>query len=253
MMASYNNNSGGYMDYSFDNSINNTNTGYAKKPLGEQTMRPLTVKQIRTAVSPQEGTIKVDNSNVTQITFVGVIRNIQELTTNYVYTVEDGTGAIDVRKWVEQSETPEEADARRTLLVDTYVRVNGRLNSYNNRISVVAHSMRPIVDFNEITYHFLDAIQTHFLFVKPGSSVHAPRNDAMQIDGPSSVNNIRDRVSQAIKDYDNSPEGANIEKIFQKFQGMHTKSEIEDAIEFLMEDGQCYSTIDPNHLKSCLS
>lgn len=50
------------------------------------------------------------------MTFVGVIRNIQELATNYVYTIEDGTGAIDVRKWVEQNETPEEADARRELL-----------------------------------------------------------------------------------------------------------------------------------------
>ncbi|KAI8645892.1 hypothetical protein BD408DRAFT_411222 [Parasitella parasitica] len=253
MMASYNNHSGGYIDNSFDNSNSNASTGYAKKPLGEQTMRPLTVKQIRTAASPQEGTIKVDNSNVTQITFVGVIRNIQELTTNYVYTIEDGTGAIDVRKWIEPSETPEEADARRTLLVDTYVRVNGRLNSYNNRISVVAHSMRPVTDFNEINYHFLDAIQTHFLFVKPGSSAHFRRNDAMQIDGSNDSNSISDLVSQAIKEYDNSPEGASIEKIIQKFQGLHTESEIRDTIEFLMDDGQCYSTIDPDHLKSCLS
>jgi replication factor A2 len=38
------------------------------------------------------------------------------LTTNYVYTIEDGTGAVEVRKWVEQNETPEEAEARRGLL-----------------------------------------------------------------------------------------------------------------------------------------
>lgn len=57
--------------------------------------------------------------------------------------------------------------------MDTYVRVNGRLNSFSNRISVVAHSMRPVEDFNEISFHFLDAIQTHFLFVKPGSTAHS--------------------------------------------------------------------------------
>lgn len=51
-----------------------------------------------------------------QVTFVGIIRNISEQATNYVYTVEDGTGAIEARKWVEQNESPEEADSRRALL-----------------------------------------------------------------------------------------------------------------------------------------
>lgn len=37
------------------------------------------------------------------------------MATNYVYTIEDGTGAIEVRKWVEQNETAEEAEARRML------------------------------------------------------------------------------------------------------------------------------------------
>jgi replication factor A2 len=60
--------------------------------------------------------------------------------------------------------------------VDTYVRVNGRLNSFSNRISVVAHSMRPVEDFNEISFHFLEAIETHFLFVKPGSTIHSSSN-----------------------------------------------------------------------------
>lgn len=51
-----------------------------------------------------------------QVTFVGIIRNVMEQATNYIYTVEDGTGAIEARKWVEQNESPEEADARRDLV-----------------------------------------------------------------------------------------------------------------------------------------
>lgn len=38
------------------------------------------------------------------------------MATNFVYTIEDGTGAIDVRKWVEQNESVEDADSRRGLL-----------------------------------------------------------------------------------------------------------------------------------------
>ncbi|KAL7318710.1 Replication factor A protein 2 [Mucor circinelloides] len=244
------NNSGGYMDNSYDSSNTNAGSGYTKKPLGEQTMRPLTIKQIKGATSPQEGTFKVDNSNITQITFIGVIRNIQELATNYVYTVEDGTGAIDVRKWVEQNETPDDADARRGLLVDTYVRVNGRLNSFSNRISIVAHSMRPITNFNEITFHYLDAINTHLMFSKPGSSLlGATNNDHMQIDATTS---LIEKVSQAIKSYDDSAEGASIKSLVERFGGLHTESEIRDSVEFLLNDGQCYATTDSDHWKSCL-
>ncbi|KAK4515519.1 uncharacterized protein ATC70_010469 [Mucor velutinosus] len=249
---SFNNNSGGYMDNSYDNSSNNTSgTGYTKKPLGEQTMRPVTIKQIKGATSPQESTFKIDNSNVTQITFIGVIRSIQELATNYVYTIEDGTGAADVRKWSENpNESPDDADARRGLLVDTYVRVYGRLNSFSNRISVVAHKMRPITDFNEITFHFLDAINTHLLFVKPGSSQY--KTERMQIDGLAAPTSLNDKVSQAIKEFDSSEEGASIDQLVQKFRGMHTESEIRDSIDYLLTDGQCYATIDSEHLKSCL-
>jgi replication factor A2 len=35
---------------------------------------------------------------------------------NMVYTIEDGTGSTDVRKWIEQNETEEEAEDRRALV-----------------------------------------------------------------------------------------------------------------------------------------
>lgn len=34
----------------------------------------------------------------------------------------------------------------------------------------MAHKMRPITDFNEISYHFLEAIRTHLTFTRPSKS-----------------------------------------------------------------------------------
>ncbi|KAI8091146.1 uncharacterized protein B0P05DRAFT_529009 [Gilbertella persicaria] len=240
----YSSNSGGYMESSFDGS--NTTSGYAKKPMGEQTLRPLTVKQIKSAESPQETVFRIDNADVTQISFIGVIRNIQELATNYVYTIEDGTGAVDVRKWIEQNETPEEADARRELMVDTYVHVNGRLNSFSNRTTVVAHAIRPITDYNEITFHFLDAIRAHLIFSKPSKS------DPMSIDHPTKTEDIQSRVNSAIKSFEDSPDGATVDQICFKLKGLHTESEVRNTLELLLQDGQCYTTVDDDHYKSCL-
>jgi hypothetical protein len=42
-----------------------------------------------------------------------------------------------------------------------YVRVVGHYRSFNDKKSVVAYRIVPIVDFNEITYHFLECIHVH--------------------------------------------------------------------------------------------
>ncbi|KAG2205498.1 hypothetical protein INT47_005872 [Mucor saturninus] len=232
----------GYMNTSFDGS-NKTSSGFTRKPMGEQTLRPLTVKQIKGCSIPQDDLYRIDEADVTQVTIVGVIRSVQELATNYIYMVEDGTGAIEVKKWVEQSETPEESEARRLLLPDTYVRVNGRLNSFSGRISVSGHFIRPITDFNEVTYHFLDTIYIHLTFVKPNGGT------AMEIDSaPKSVNAA---VSDFIQKYDPDSQGCTAEQIIYKFKDVYNEQEIRNAIEYLENEGQCYTTDNNEHIKSC--
>lgn len=84
--------------------------------------------------------------------------------------IEDGTGALEVKRWIDQAETAENAAERRELQTDMYVRVFGRPNQFNGKISVVSYRIVPITDFNEISYHFLDAIRTHLRLTK-GSPV----------------------------------------------------------------------------------
>ncbi|KAI9487155.1 MAG: hypothetical protein EXX96DRAFT_552026 [Benjaminiella poitrasii] len=238
-------NSGGFMNNSYGESSNNEGA-FARKPMGEQTMRPVTIKQIKTCTMPQDGTFRIDNGDATQVTIVGVIRNIQQLATNLIYTIEDGTGATEVRKWVEQQESPEESDARRELTLDTYVRVTGKLNSFGGRLSLVAYTMRPITDFNEVTYHLLDAIHTHLVFTKTGS------DNTMNVDPVMKPLTIQDHVNDAIKMFDNNPDGATIEQICNKLKGLYSETEIRETIDVLQTEGQCYNTIDDDHIKSCL-
>lgn len=41
--------------------------------MGEQTMRPLTVKQLKNASIPQENTFKIDGVDVTQVTHLIIL------------------------------------------------------------------------------------------------------------------------------------------------------------------------------------
>ena len=50
---------------------------------------------------------------------------------------------------------------------NTYVRVIGHLKSFReNSRSLIAYSLNPVVDFNEITYHMIDIIHSHLALSK---------------------------------------------------------------------------------------
>ncbi|KAG1474183.1 hypothetical protein G6F56_000502 [Rhizopus delemar] len=134
----------------------------------EQTLRPVTIKQMKDANVAKSGSAcEIDKADCDQVTFVGIICGIQEYAGFVDYLIEDGTSAISITKWIEIIETEEEANTRRLLAPEIYVQVCGRMRSFNEHIRVTAFNIRPIVDFNEITHHFLDAINTHLMFSKP--------------------------------------------------------------------------------------
>jgi replication factor A2 len=120
---------------------------------------------------------------------VGQVRSVNPQTTNVTYRVDDGTGVIDVKKWVdaEKADDPDHADPR--FAPDTYVRVWGRLTSFNGRKHVGAHCIRAVTDFNEVNYHMLEATYVHLCLTKggppsqqQGGGGNAAGGDAMFVD-----------------------------------------------------------------------
>ncbi|KAI9491173.1 hypothetical protein BDB00DRAFT_510596 [Zychaea mexicana] len=240
----------GNNDSSFNSGGGSTSS---RKPMGEQTLRAVTVKQLANCTITQEGTFKVDNVDLTQVTFVGVIRNVTELSTNISYAVEDGTGKIEVRLWLDQSETAEDAQKRRDLTEDTYVRVFGRLNNFNNKVNVVAFTIRPVKDYNEINYHFVEATLTHVKFTNPAGG--SGNGDAMMVDqgaGASSAlgNALHDKIMDVLKQYHDLDEGANIHQVVHQLSNVSSEDKIREAIEYLINEGLCYTTTNDDHIKS---
>jgi replication factor A2 len=45
-----------------------------------------------------------------KVTFVAVVRQINPQSANIAYTMEDGTGSIDVRQWLDQIQQDSEAE-----------------------------------------------------------------------------------------------------------------------------------------------
>lgn len=147
-----------------------------------KTLRPVTIKQILDASSPYpEAPYQIDSADVANVLFVGQVRNISAQSTNVTYKIDDGTGEIEVKKWVDSAmadtmDTDEgnkgPADGKNEVKLNGHARVFGAIKSFGNKRYIGAHSVRPMVDINELNCHLLEATMVHLFFTRgpPGGA-----------------------------------------------------------------------------------
>lgn len=143
----------------------------------------MTIKQILDAEEAFSGAdFKIDGATVTQITFVGQVRSVNPQPTNITLKIDDGTGQIEVKKWID---VDKQDDSTQNYELDSHVRVWGRLKSFSNKRHVGAHVIRPVEDFNEVNYHLLEASYVHLYFTRGplGQNGAAANGDSMFVDG----------------------------------------------------------------------
>ncbi|KAK4900084.1 Replication factor A protein 2 [Elasticomyces elasticus] len=238
----------------------------AKRSYGKDTLRPVTIKQLLDAHHPHPDAeyFMVDGSEATQVTFVGQVRNISTQTTNVTYKLDDGTGIIEVKVWIDADAFNDEADPSNQKpkpVEQGYARVWGRLKAFNNKRHVGANIIRPIQDFNEIQYHLLEATAVHLHFSRGpveqlqqsngGAQSNGAQNGAygggMQQGGggkqlPANTSMAARKVFQAIKTTEQGNEGLHIQHIATA-AGLDINEVVKGGGE-LMDMGLIFTTVD---------
>ncbi|KAL8974124.1 MAG: hypothetical protein Q9197_001637 [Variospora fuerteventurae] len=238
----------------------------------KDTLRPCTIKQVLDASEPfPNADFKIDDVGVQQLSFVGQIRNISTQATNITYKLDDGTGTVEVKQWVDVEANPalgligRDAKAPSQLKVGEWARVWGRLKALNDRRHVGAHFMRPVTDKMEITFHLLEATYVHLYFTKgpllePGGEKGAAAGAGGmngQMDGGGYGNgdagmradmrtqhvgvNAR-RVYQCLKEMPQSNEGLHVQNIAASIKMPVT--DVMKAGDELLADSLIYTTVD---------
>ncbi|KAI2606898.1 replication protein A, subunit RPA32 [Hypoxylon fragiforme] len=227
----------------------------AARPVNEESLRPVTAKQIIDAEQTftKEGQFRIDGVDVTQVTFVGMVRQISPQTTNITYRIDDGTGIVEAKYWLDSDK---QDDANRPIFQEEqYVRVWGRLRSFGNKEHVGAHVMRPVTDFNEINYHLLEATYVHLFLTRGGAPTagaaaggdgNAAEDDSMFVEHNDAAF-LRTASVKAKKMYNylnqsKSNEGTNMH-IIARDTGMSIQDVMAAASE-LLGHGKIYTTLD---------
>ncbi|KAL8144224.1 hypothetical protein V2J09_017256 [Rumex salicifolius] len=113
---------------------------------------------------PSQATQSTESSSTpARVTIVGMVYDKEERVTDVGFVLDDGTGRLTVHRWVNEA-----TDITETSRIENgkYVRVYGHLKGFQGKREMVAFSVRPIVDFNEITYHFTECMYVHSYNIK---------------------------------------------------------------------------------------
>lgn len=254
---------GGYLDEtstSFD-TPSKSEPGSKRGRGANQSLFPVTIKQILNASqSPPEDNFKIDGQELHQITVVGCILEVRAEATNMSFKLDDGTGTIDVRMWLDADEKNEYMlNKRQAWREHVYVRVVGHIRSFQGKRSILAFRLEPLVDYNELTYHLTEVLYVHLCNLR-GIGIQSNQVEYMQNTGNMEYNNpymnqmqpmtsggmdpLQSAILQIIQK-PTAPEGTDVRFLCQQLG--KPEHEVRNALEYLSNEGHVYSTIDDDH------
>lgn len=229
-----------------------------------QSVRRLTIKQVAEAIGQSPDGLVVDGKEVSNIALVGKVSNVKEDQVLFTMMLDDGTGSIAVKMYINNDGNEDmERDQRGQLKDGIYVRVFGHVHQYNNETSINAFSIRPILDYNEITYHLSQVIFQHLHLTKESqhqggapaqkdvtAMKHAVGVAHQHVGGMAPVDTEVLNIFNSM-DTSGNEAGMGVADVVAHSNNRLDQSTVMAAIHRLVEDGHLYSTIDDAHWKSC--
>lgn len=254
--------------------------GENKKSNGLQTLRAVTIRQIFRDNNADDDQFKVDNIEITTITVVGKILSVQEHATRTLLTIDDGTGTMEVMQWMNDTDSDTLNQMKEDWRVGAYVRVYGNLRTFERKKSMVAYSIKPVHDYNEVTYHFLQCVFQHLHLTKgappaagaapspmgfgakpafqqqqQGGNNYTPGGTAVASAPGGGGGGVNEDLMAVYHQPDimSRDSGISNDDVIQALKARgapYTAQTILQAIQFLTNEGNLYSTVDENHHKS---
>lgn len=199
-----------------------------------------------------------------QLSLVGKVVRAEHQHLSFNVMLDDGTGTIECKHFMTSTD-----DAGRNLeeqrLAEIqqgmYVRVFGHLSKSMGTPSITAFAIRPVTDFNEVTYHLAQIIFQHMHLTK-GIDQHSGAGDALAAAAPGmeafgqgqdGFTPVQQQILEAFRSpqAQNSVQGFAVDDVMGFTSNRFPVDQVLQAIAFLVEEGHLYSTTDDAHWKAC--
>ncbi|KAJ6596968.1 hypothetical protein DFH09DRAFT_1133264 [Mycena vulgaris] len=237
--------------------------GGIKTP-ASQSLRPVTIAQIRKAQQMHsDADWIVDEQAIGQITVVAELHEQRVFTTKRIFTIDDGTGRIQAKMWIDtpQDDTEKEWRGIPHRPDPLYVRVTGSIKTYEGSKHIHASNIRVVKDANEVYFHILEVISVNVIMQKglpPGPGHQQQSGPTAQ--GPSAYtiqarpanvagmfSPMADNVVRYLSSLPQNPEGTHVGDIAKALQA--DAMELSDTVDRLIDEGHVFTTVDDSHIQ----
>lgn len=135
----------------------------SQKHISHVTLTPVTIKQINESVQiVPDGDFKIHNLELSLISFIGVVRKVENNALSIILTIEDGTGSVEVKKWIDETVTTQKKEIEKyESKLNKYVFIGGALNEFNGKKNIQVTAIYSVTDHNQLLYHNLNVIYNH--------------------------------------------------------------------------------------------
>ncbi|KNZ71816.1 Replication factor A protein 2, partial [Termitomyces sp. J132] len=234
--------------------------GAGRNREASHSLRPCTVSQLLKATQAHsDAEWTVDDVEIGQVTVVGQVITNQAQTTNVVYWLDDGSGRIEARQWID-STSEEDSGKYGGIEENMYVRVTGTLKAFGLKRYINTTQIRVTTDPHEVYFHILEAVSVTIMADRGFSSV--PPSGASTSKGSTSAYTgqaskitdqyshlppLQQKIVRFIASQPQSEEGVHVSAIARAVGSEGDAQKISDALDHLMDDGHVFSTIDDSH------
>lgn len=209
-----------------------------------------------------------DGRSLHMVKIVGAVREADLRSTNLFVQLEDGTGLIQVKVWVNDGDDPSAISQLRqeACREHSYIRVIGQVREFDGTRQIVANDMRPVTDSNEVTYHFLEVAHSYEKMKKVQSQQASgmgfgignmasggPQGAGIKAagqgldGGKGAANSVNDEVINVIRGL-GGESGAHVDEVVVRVsQKGFSEMDIRNSVTYLSNEGLIYSTIDEDH------
>ncbi|BFZ56595.1 Replication factor A protein 2 [Savitreella phatthalungensis] len=244
--------------------------GGVERKHSSNTLRPVTLGMIVDATQQNpDSDFRIDEVDVGSLTVVAKVVSLSAASTNTTFKLEDGTGTMEAKQWVD----PSKENALAAITQDSYVRVYGTLKAFNGRRHISITTIR-LADEDEVAFHAAETEAVRLFHTRgpPGAGGAGANGGAGgYADGGAvgggggggdemsnklaSLDPFSRRIMEAIHSLPDSNEGVNVRQLSSMLGGGGGGAggqTLVDVLESLKEEGHLYTTIDEDHVKSTM-
>ena len=208
----------------------------------------------------EEG-LKVEGIEVGMVALVGKVESTDHAETKSTYHIEDDSGTIECVQWNDESTGGSRQDEG--IVDGTYVRVVGSVRTQQEKKYVMVFKISPVSCDEEVDAHRLEILHSKLLIKKMNDKENAAiganygLSNSMVSGGgappagnSASFGNAKyDTVYKMVAGCDRE-EGIFRDEVYQQLAGRLAKNDINEALEFLSNEGHIYTTTDDDHFKT---